>query len=79
MIGQMCAQNIAPPHNDAVQGYFGSSNAGDNRKFILTIFLTICRSLLPAVRRTDPFEQPVALKVFACSVTGLLKSLSKFV
>jgi hypothetical protein len=79
MIGRMCAQNIAPPHNDAVQGYFGPSNAGDNREFILTIFLAICRSPLPAVRRTGPFEQPVALEGFACSVTGMLKSLFKFV
>jgi hypothetical protein len=51
-IGRMCAQNIAPPHNDAMTRYFGTPNAGGNRKFILTIFAAICGSL--AVARHSP-------------------------
>jgi hypothetical protein len=53
MIGQMCAQNIAPSYNDAMSRYFRPPNAGGKRKFILTIFAEIGRSVPSAAWLED--------------------------
>jgi hypothetical protein len=75
--GQMCAQNIAPPHNDAMSRYFRPPNAGGKRKFILIIFSAIYRRLPQAVQSKDSIGQQVALHGDACPFTGLLQVLTK--
>jgi hypothetical protein len=76
-IGRMCAQNIAPSHNDAMRRYFGPPKASGKRKFILTIFSAICGSLVPTCHSHGPGMQQVTLTDYACPFTGTIKVLSK--
>jgi hypothetical protein len=76
-IGRMCAQNIAPSHNDAMTGYFGTPNAGGKRKFILTIFAAICGSFTPARQSHGLSIQQVMLRDDACPFTDTFKVHSK--